>query len=192
MFLFEKSLTQRHKSADDGARFGRRAGYCAVFALILFVGAIFISCNENGDDEITIPQALRGIWDEVDGYPGYEMEINITATTYTDVTMGYTGNVVNIRETSSDAGYITIQFTEITPFGAAAPDPNHADIGRYYVISYKELIPSTSVDISGAHIEDSDFGVGRIGGKATMQAAETAYTIDNEAFGFYSSFGKRP
>ena len=174
---------------DAGAIFNR-AGCCFVMALVLLVGAMFVSCGENDDDEI-VPQALIGTWDEVADFPGYEMEIIITSTNYTDVMMGYTGKIVNIRETSSSAGYITIQFTEITPFGAEAPAPAHADVGRYYVISYKELIPSTAIDISGAYLDDLDFDAGRIGGKATMQAAETSYTTENGAFSFYSSFTKR-
>jgi len=128
------------------------------------------------------PDALKGTWKTPpDTYP--ETYI-ISGTNYTG--SGYTGTIDNIRLTDTNAGYITIRFTEFEGF------PTHADIGRYYVVHFENLT-ETSVDISGAYLaSDSDFNwPDRMGGKLTQQAAEDTYTVAAGAFSSYSSTQKQ-
>jgi len=128
---------------------------------------------------------LTGTW-QASGV-GWTMDVIITATTYSDAMMDYVGDIVNIRLTSTDAGYITIRFTEVSS------STNHYDVGRYYVISFKNFVSSTSIDISGAFLaNDADFVSGqRIGGKATLQEAEAAYTTASGAFAWHDSFTRQ-
>jgi uncharacterized repeat protein (TIGR02543 family) len=134
-----------------------------------------------------VPAGLEGTWDVYPGgNPWGDMQIIITATTYTDIgIIGYGGDIVNIRVDGNN-GLITIRFTEV------GGETDHYDVGRYYVIHFDNFV-ATSVDISGAYLDDEDFVWGsRIGGIASQSAAETAYTVAAGAFGMHDTFTKQP
>ena len=178
----------------------------------LFVFSGWYTDNETFEDRwdfdtpVTANMMLHANWRDVsefvglvgtwgDNAPLVPMDVIITASTFADVGMGYAGDIVNIRasETSGLSGYITIRFTHITPFGADAPDPNHYDLGRFYVIHFQDLAANT-IAISGAFLPDDpdfDFATGRIGGKATMEAAEAAYTYP-AAFSMHTTLARQP
>jgi len=136
---------------------------------------------------------LVGTWRDDD--PSWPTTVQITASTFTDVGMGYVGDILNIRssEGTGTSGYITIRFTQVTPFGAVAPDPNHYDLGRFYVIHFQDLV-ANAIATSGAFLPgDPDFDMpGRIGGKATMEEAEEAYTLSAGAFYIHTTLARQP
>ena len=167
----------------------RRFARSAFILLIMLClsSAIFIGCKDepdpdptpdpinNGDNPpvFSVPGDLKGTW-----ISPYSEVFIISDTTFTskygaDVT--YAGTIVNHREAGSGAGYITIQYTTATYY----PD----GVGKFYVIYYKELTPTT-VRISGAlNNDDPDFSyTATTGGKTTRTEAEAACTVEGGYF----------
>jgi hypothetical protein len=108
----------------------------------------------------------------------YQEEFLITTKEFTssyDNSVGYKGDIINVREDGAGAGYITIKYTE-NAWNAAAP-------GNYYVIHWRNRT-ETSVDLAGAS-EGT--------GKPTQAEAEAEYTIDNAKgyFTMYSTCAKQ-
>ena len=150
-----------------------------VLALALFVGAqAFMGCSSSSDD----PGPLEGTWESIHG-DSYIITAN--KVTYDDGWdfMSYAGTIENTRKDGSNAGYITVKYTESAFYGADA-------VGKYIVIHYKNLT-SSSVSLSIAYsATDTDFDFGGPGGKTTQSAAETTYTVTGGYFGMHGDYSK--
>ena len=120
-----------------------------------------------------IPEELKGTWKET------WSDVIISTTEFITSTAwgGYKGSIEGHRSNGSGAGYITIKYTE--------NDDDPSSVGKYYVIHYEELTPTT-MSYSGAYNgDDPDFDSGG-GGKATKAEAEAAYTVTNEYFAIHT------
>jgi hypothetical protein len=126
--------------------------------LCLVIGAAFFTgCDTNGDG--LLPGLPTGTW-----VSSYGEEFSITSSEFISSyggSVGYKGDIVNVREDGLGAGYITIKYTENAW--------NTPAVGNYYVIHWRYRMKN-SVDLSGC----SDPM-----GKANRTDAETEYTIDN-------------
>jgi hypothetical protein len=129
-----------------------------------------------------VPTDLIGTWASE-----YGEEFIINGTTFTSQFEGevsYAGTIVNHRDDGAGAGYITIRYTE----NATYPDA----FGYFYVIHYKNLT-STTMSISAAYGDDPEFDFSAptaTGGKINRVAAETAYTVTDGYFAYYSDCTK--
>ena len=149
----------------------------AAFILVMSAG-VFTGCDSNvdgGNEPIPMPEALKGTW--VSSYgEEYIISSNTFTSKYGDY-VSYAGTIVNVREDGANAGYITIKYTENSYY----TDVLGIDVaGNYYVIHYKNL-SSSSVELSGA--ADGE-------GKATLEGAETEYTVILGQFTWYSALHK--
>ena len=161
------------------------------FALALLVGAqAFMGCDANsGDDgakQIPMPEALKGTWVST-----FLENYSISGTQFSSLTNeeGYVGTIVNVRGDIGDstAGYITIRYTKNTSVPGYYPGQitETQILGRYYVIRYTSLTP-TSVSLSAAY-NGSDGTFGGSNGKATQQEAEDIFIVTNGYFGMSSA-----
>jgi hypothetical protein len=144
--------------------------------------AATVTVTGNGSAPVfTVPADLIGSWRDINTP---EETYTVTSTTYSfsDGTDSYAGTIVNHVADGAGAGYLTIEYTANTL--------NSSAVGKFTVIHYKLLTPS-SVSVAGAYkAEDPNFGVGGAGGKATKAEAETAYTVAAGYFADYSLLTK--
>ena len=127
------------------------------------------------NDPIPMPEALKGNW-----VSSYGEEYIISSTTFTSKygdLVSYAGTIVNVREDGSNAGYITIKYTENSYYTSVL---GINVVGNYYVIHYKNL-SSSSLELSGA--SDGE-------GKVIQEEAETEYTVLLGSFAWYSALHK--
>jgi hypothetical protein len=127
----------------------------------LVIGAAFFTgCDTNGDS--LLPGLPAGNW-----LSSFDEEFSITNSEFISSyggSVGYKGDIVNVREDGLGAGYITIKYTENAW--------NTSAVNNFYVIHWRNKT-KTGVDLSGC----SD-GVG----KPTQADAEAEYTVDNGYF----------
>ncbi|MDR0670545.1 MAG: fibronectin type III domain-containing protein [Treponema sp.] len=143
--------------------------------------------NVSGESEYSEPltgvpfdlvplEDLKGSW-----VSGWGEEFTITSTEFISAWGGatsYRGPIVNVRTDTggdSDAGYITIRYTENTSFSDA--------VGNYYVIRWEDLTAASDIKLSGAFNDEN-------GGKGytVITDAETNYagTIGAKPFQYPS------
>jgi hypothetical protein len=164
-------------------------GVCLVMGILGFIG-----CDTGGDEDETVPRfgpAVSGA--EFSGTWGSEagdsLKIDTSANTFSysgadpDWGMDYAGEIVGDVLADKDLlkakwGYITFK---VTTAGAYGPT-----VGKYFVIHWKELTPTTVME-AGAYKAD-----GQNSGMDTADAAATEYTVENDYFDMFGAYSKQP
>jgi hypothetical protein len=161
-----------------------------IFSLVLCFALLFaVGCSNTTSSSDDVPgfgpkvdaATFAGTWTSTGG-DGFI--VNTMTFAYEPEGYGFSGNIVGAVAADpsllqSEYGYLTIQITADTGWGK--------EIGKYYVIHWKDLT-SSSVQESSATSTDYTDPINN--GMSTLEEAVTEYTVDNGYFGYYGTYTK--
>lgn len=152
-------------------KFSFNRAWLVLTALLMsaLVAVSFTSCKSDDDDA-----SIYGTW--VNKTDTYTETYKITETMFSNGY--YEGNNLTVIESSDSSGYIYIKYTKSMNADWSYSE-NAPDVGKWYVISYKNLTDDT-VSISGAYKS------GGATSTETLDEAVSEFTIENGYFGTYS------
>jgi len=155
--------------ARVNAKAAKRTGYSVIWALVLFTGAVFISCAEPDSGESV---SLNGTWSDIFS----SITINASANTIT-YENNYTGTIKNSPNYESVNGVLIIEFTsymdaDYSNYPEVTYTPNTENTGKFGALYWTGLTAS-SVSMADAYEGYSHAMFD------TLAEAKTKFTIDN-------------
>jgi hypothetical protein len=171
--MFSPVSLSGKKSAVKAAAF--------LFVVLCLTAPLFIGCNLNGDDDIS----LEGYWKSSFG-DGFE----ISGTAYTQYddaakSVSFAGIIVNAPDLSAPAGSLTIKITN--------PGSWYKTKDYFYIIKWKDLSEKgVRAASAGIYLGEDDPGNDFAPGMPTQTEAEEKYaeTPGNSAANYFAIYGE--